>query len=230
MRIIFILCTFIMLQSISAQNTSRVTVFNAEDAKEITIQEESVLRNAIKWNWSLLGRGVFMLNYERELKPWLSVEGGLGLCYQDWMFEASKGIEDILFDSYNDSENAVAIIKPAFEGRVRFYPFQLNDMEGFYCSLGYSRRNYKFETDLEGILYHTGYHINDTQFMVGWQYESWWIDNILADFYLGIGMRGYTYSFIDKSENNASTDSYIIAEETGNNPAFFCGFKLSIPF
>lgn len=225
MKKIFTLVLALVWQLSVAQNTT-VTVFDAEDAEEVVIKNESVLKNAIKWNWSLLTRGVFMLNYERELKPWVSVEGGLGLCYRDFMFE---GMGDVWQSSEVFDETSCTIIKPAIEGRVRFYPFQLNDMEGFYCSLGYLNRNYGTETMIDDVAYESSYKFNESQFLIGWQYESWWLNNILADFYFGVGLRKYKTSSFEEDYADQVT-VYVLNEKEGSVPAVYMGFKLSVPF
>jgi hypothetical protein len=218
---------FVFIGQFSLGQNATVTVFDADDAEEINVESETVLKNAVKWNWSLLARGVFMLNYERELKPWVSVEAGLGLCYRDIMFEGMD--EFLLQDNVMYSDEATAVIKPAVEGRVRFYPFQLNDMEGFYCSLGYLNRNYQTETAIEQETYETTYQFNESQFLIGWQYESWWLNNILADVYFGVGLRGYETSTYESQYANGSTD-YVRVDDKGSKPAFYLGFKLSVPF
>lgn len=216
-------CMVLICNIVTGQN-STVVVFDAEDAQEVNIEKETVLKNAMKWNWSLLSRGVFMLNYERELKPWISLEVGAGLCYRDFIFE---GIDESEF--YDLNESSTAIIKPAFESRVRVYPFLLDDMEGFYCSLAYLKRNYAFENDVDDVIYESSYRFNESQFLVGWQYESFWIDNILADFYFGVGLRNYKTKSYDEDYINGSA-SYLLNEEDGSKPAFYLGWKLTVPF
>ncbi len=219
-----IILFFLFLCQVVIGQNSTVVVFDAQDAEEVNIVSETVLKNAVKWNWSLLSRGVFMLNYERELKPWISLEVGAGLCYRDFIYE---GMEDLWM--YEGDESSTAIIKPAFETRVRLYPFLLDDMEGFYCSLGYINRNYGLETDWNDVIYESSYKFNESQFLVGWQYESFWIDNILADFYFGIGLRNYKLKTYDEEYINGSS-SYLLNEKDGSKPAFYMGWKLTVPF
>jgi len=199
-----------------------VKVFDNEDAKEVSIEKETVLKNAIKWNYSLLTHGEFMINYERELKPWVSFEGGLGLCYKDFIYEGVSTHEE----DFNIFDNQEYQIRPGFEARVRFYPHQLDDMGGFYCALGYINRNYAYDTNVSDVVYHSKYGFNEAQFLIGWQYDSYWFRNVMADLYFGVGMRSYTTDLIGYNEDNVLG----INHDNGKTPVIYLGYKLTVPF
>ncbi len=218
-----LLLILLLTGQVAVSQGATVTVFENEDAESIEILEETVIKNAIKWNWSLLARGVFMLNYERELKSWISVEGGFGLCYRDFL---NSGYEETFGDYSSENEGTVNLIKPAFEARVRFYPFELQDMEGFYCSVGYRNRRYGANVDIEEVHYETSAKYNETQFLVGWQYESYWMNNILTDFYVGVGFKNYE----ENSYEYSNGDHYKPTLDKGNVPTVFLGMKLAVPF
>src|ERR1700722_9966426 len=49
-------------------------------------------KNCIKWNWSVLTRGVFLINYEIYISNNLTAEVGVGICYRDFLFEFTKSV------------------------------------------------------------------------------------------------------------------------------------------
>src|SRR5690242_14058998 len=68
--------------------STKITIFKAEDnPTKMDDKKKVILHNNIKWNWSLLGRGVFLMDYEFLINEKLTGEGGLGLTYRDPVFE-----------------------------------------------------------------------------------------------------------------------------------------------
>jgi len=97
-----------------------------------------------------------------------------------------------LSKKYDESQRtSTANTKSAMQGRVCFYPFQLNDIVGVYCSNCYLNLNYSTENNIDNLDYESAHKFNESQFFVGWQYESFWLYNICADFHLEIGLRNY---------------------------------------
>ncbi len=219
---LIVLSVFCSLTTFS-QQSSTVTVFTDEDTKDLDESGvyESVLHNTLKWNIGMLGRGAFFVEYEREVLKWLSLESGLGITYFD-------AVNFILLDM--DSElGSYSVYEvesgygPAFSVRTRIYPGTITDMEGFYVSLATQARWYNSKTYVQNEAYKTGIAMQDAHFAIGWQQESYLFDEMNVDFYFGVGIRNFEYTYYDRDEMEI-TNAY------ANRPAFIAGIKLGYPF
>lgn len=235
--IIFI-CFFILPRVGFCQNdggATKITIFKPEDAKPVTtgnpadrLQE----KNNIKWNYSLLSRGVFLLNYEFYLNSKLTGEVGAGLTLRDYIFEAFKGQFFLDNYSYGASSN------PGFcgEGGIRFYPKGFDNFEGVFLSPIISYRNYALGSQslssnrTTKTSFVPGYKFLDLQFKFGYQYESIWSEDLYGEIYIGFALRKATVNYLQESYNINNTVIYTPTEakESFAQPLF--GFKIGVPF
>ena len=180
-------------------NSSDSTIVSKFSKENVFVPK--VYKHNVKWNYSLLFRGVFLMNYEFLLKKKITGEVGLGLTYRDLVFEISKNQNN----GYNFGAAIEPIYKPCGEAGFRFYPTGFDNFEGFYLSPMFSYRNYVFSTNKNTSSYSSlpyintinnfnpGYRFLDLQVKLGYQYESifGWGD-FLADFYVGFASRNAT--------------------------------------
>lgn len=233
---IFVSFIIIVIPVISQENGStKITIFKPEDNKptraDIPRQQDL---HCLKWNYFALIRGVFLINYEFQLKKKLSAEIGLGLTYRDLIFEATH-------DSYFNISSYKAKYNFCIEGGVRFYPKDFDSFEGIYFSPMFSYRRYTLTTatDLYSSYQFTntifsfkpGYNLVDLQLRFGYQYESFWYLDLLGDFYVGAGMRNATVNYY-AGVHNATTGGtdYVSTKKQLQFPQLLCGFKICVPF
>lgn len=188
--------------------------------------------NCLKWNWSLLGRGVLAFNYERLISSKLSFELGAGLTYMDFLYEA---VHD--GDGMNgDSKSYDVTLGPYIEGNLRFYPVE-GDLEGFYLSPFIRYRGYNLSTtfDDSGLpansgknSYNSGYNMTDIGFNIGIQRETW-ITGVMVESYFGVA---YRYRVVNNPYvDYVNSNPVVIQEKTSKwIPALTIGFKIGIPF
>jgi hypothetical protein len=182
--------------------------------------------NCLKWNWSLLGRGVFALNYEHLLSTQLSFELGAGLTYRDYFYETGKG-EDGIGESSKDKVD----LGTYFEGNIRFYPGE-GDLEGFYISPFLRYRSYNIQSLIENYstskesYYSNGYKISDVGFNIGVQRESW-LSGVMIDYYFGVAYR----HFVADNSYYDSTKEIVLQEKSDTwQPAITLGCKIGFAF
>lgn len=218
-RTLLFACLLLSMAGYS-QKSSSVTVFTDEDTQAIDNSGtySSVMHNVVKWNIGLLGRGAFFAEYEREIFPMMSIESGLGITYLD-------GVNFIYQDMNGDGSSYYQTpgYGPAVSLRTRFYPSEMNDMEGFYASIAGQARWYNNKTILDSKTYNTGTAMKDVHFALGWQLESYMFDELYYDFYFGVALRSIKEHYVNGTKRK-------VESETINRPAFVLGFKLGYPF
>ncbi len=188
-----------------------------------------VNQNCFKWNWSLLGRGVFAINYERLITSNFSFELGGGLTYRDYMYEAGRGDELFGTGSRSDAKTDKIKLGPYLEGNVRFYPSE-GDLDGFYLSPFVRYRSYNIENMLDNKYYNAGYNMTDIGLNIGIQREVY-SSGVLVDSYFGVAYRNriatMPYSITDY--NNTITTVTTVNTNTWV-PTLTLGFKIGFPF
>ncbi len=218
-----------------AQNgqSTKITVFKPTNGKPENVTKAdslaSIEHNCIKWNYFLLGRGVFMMNYEFLIKGNLTGEIGLGLAYRDFIFEVMKGM-DGNGNSYwaNDGTPTIHLCG---EGGLRYYFTELDNFEGAYVGLSLSYRPYSFPGSPNIGQYGTlipGYNFFDTQFKIGYQYESRYSD-FTYDTYIGFGYRNATLNYYEQSNTNYGV-TYVPQTIHESFPQFLFGAKIGYSF
>ncbi|MBI2271571.1 MAG: hypothetical protein HYU69_14600 [Bacteroidetes bacterium] len=230
MKDIFLISSLLFSQFIFAQ--TKITVFQPSQPIPVNRVDSArfVDRNLVKWNYSLLARGVFLLNYEFYISDKFTGEAGVGLTYRDIVFEMMK--------EGNFLDYGTPVVHLCGEAGIRFYPKDFDNFEGIYLSPMVSYRSYSFEkatnnnTVSSGNVngFKPGYNFLDFQFKFGFQYESLWNLDILGDFYVGFALRNATVSQLVEIQNNNNTTTYQPSTSTTMYPQPLCGFKLGIPF
>jgi len=210
-------------------SSTKITIFQPGGVKAEDEKKPLPNTNLIKWNYSLVTRGVFLMNYEFILTDKLTGEAGVGLTYRDFIFEVMK--YDIITNYKNAKVNFAA------EAALRFYPKGSKNFEGLYLSPGISYRKYSFDAQQQlygnysgySNTFYPGYSFTDIQIKFGYQYESYWIDDLTTDFYIGFGYRNAMTKYYELSSGNYNT---VVAPVTKNDsyPQPLFGFKLGIAF
>gem|GEM_PF-3223020 len=215
--------------------STKITIFKPEDNKPTnvgTLQNNPDL-HCLKWNYSLLTRGIFLMNYEFQFQKKLAAEVGLGITYRDLIFETSHS-------SYFDNTSFKANYNFCGEAGIRFYPRDFDDFEGLYLSPMISYRKYSL-TLQDGYSnnpyintissFSPGYNFVDIQLKFGYQYESLWDDDILGDFYVGVAFRNATINSYSEVHNSTTGGTDYVSTQTKIQfPQLLFGFKIGVPF
>ncbi len=214
--------------TLSAQNNTqpKVVVYKPfVPTEEIDKDKDvKVFDNMMKWNYFMLVRGAFLINYERRLNHKFSAEFGFGPTYRDYIFEAFKTLE-----SNNSDYKPTAKLGLMAEGYIRFYPSD-GDMDGFYVSTGFRARKYNVAVDLQdynGVLTNTKipYNMNEACFTLGYQWEdSFW--GTTSDWYFGVSYETGAYRNIKTDDNN----NEYAEKQNFTTPTILCGWKIGFPF
>jgi len=208
----------------------KITVFQPGGLKTEDTLKPPPSTNLVKWNYCVLSRGVFLMNYEFVLNKKFTVEAGAGLTYRDFIYESVK---NEFLQEYKKPK-----INFAVEGAIRFYAKDHYHFEGVYLSPGISYRKYSFDKQEElygngnyagySYTFYPGYSFVDMQFKFGYQYESWWIDGVTTDFYIGCAYRNATSKYYEVASlnNNSTVISPVTKKESF--PQILFGFKLGV--
>lgn len=216
-------------------SSTKITVFQPGGVKQEDVPKPPPLTNLVKWNYSVTTRGVFLMNYEFVMTERLTCEVGAGLTYRDFIYEATQN--SMLLEYRNPNVNF------AVEGGFRLYPKKHIQFEGIYLSPVVSFRKYSFDPQKElygggnyagyDPSFSPGYSFLDAQFKFGYQYESWWIDDVTTDFYIGFCLRNATAKYYELYELNTffgSSTEIRPVTEADSYPQPLFGFKLGLAF
>jgi TonB family protein len=216
---------------------TKITVFRADAPQKTTAIDSlrGIDKGVIKWNWSYLTRGVFLLNYEFRLHGNFTVELGLGLAYRDFIFEALKAPGEIGFDYFTGQTSPGTNV--CGEAGLRYYPRAFDNFEGVYIEGTLSYRSYTFpnSTDIaaSGSSMVPGYNFFDTQFKFGYVAENWQSD-IVYDFYCGFGLRSASMNYYTSNEVTTSSGNVQTvlspSSKTDSYPQVLFGFKIAFIF
>jgi hypothetical protein len=191
-----------------------------------TKKDIKIDQNCLKWNWTLLGRGIFALNYERLITSTFSFELGAGLTYKDLYFEQWQEAQDEY--SYSAGDNRKIKMGPYLEANLRFYPTE-GDLEGFYISPFFRYRKYNNQSLMsDDNWYSTNYTMNEIGLNFGIQSESW-LTGLMVDSYFGIR---YGNRVMDVPESNYINSGYIVDQVKTKKwmPGIMLGAKIGLPF
>lgn len=198
-------------------------------------------KNALKWNWSLLTRGVFLINYERYIGGNFTIEIGAGLTYRDFLFEFTKSVGGDTIEQFQNSNSTSAFgsasPKMCGEAGLKYYPGGYDNMSGVYLEADVSYRTYVFPSPeyqpvIAGSGYVPGYNFLDEQFKFGYISSSWFSD-VTGEFYIGLGLRNATvntYEDIDYSTYTSTVHAYKPITFHLTYPQALLGFKLDYTF
>jgi hypothetical protein len=227
----FIALMVVMLGVAQQDNSVKISVFKPEEKTSKPVPPPQELQNYIKWNYSLIGRGVFLLNYEKPVAKLFSTEVGVGVTYRDFIFES-------FYDRYTPKfVSQSAGLGFALEGGARFFPAGFDNFEGFFLSPVISFRRYNVPVDeklIQGNSATTlkqGYDFTDLQFKIGYAYESWWFDDIVSEFYAGVAMRYATSRYYTEGSYTPNGQQTLIPNTVNfKYPQFLMGMKIGVPF
>lgn len=209
----------------------KITVFQPGGVKQDDVPKPPPIMNLVKWNYSVVSRGVFLMNYEFILNEKFTAEAGAGISYRDFIYEVAK--REIFLEYRNPNVNF------ALEGSFRFYPKGNKGFDGIYLSPTLSYRKYSFDPQMElygngyagyNSAFNPGYSFMDLQVKFGYQYESWWITDLIVDFYLGFGYRNVTAKYYELSSGSNYSTNITPVTKTDSYPQALLGFKLGIGF
>ncbi len=200
-------------------------------------------KNCFKWNWTLLARGVFEINYEAYIAGNLTAEFGIGITYRDFEFEFTKTLGSTSDTAHvqqyaGDGANYEAGIGYAGDIGLRYYVSGYDNMEGPFLEFALSYRHYTFTNAIyssEAVntpsTFTPGYNFLDGQLKFGYAADNW-VNDIITEFYIGIGVRNLTANLYEYVTPNYVTNTPrtqgITIKETYPQPIF--GFKVGIPF
>ena len=189
--IIFTLLVFAVIFKIEAQT---IIVYGNDTTQQETVLRSIEEKNIVTWNWSMIGRGSLVFEYERKLNDYFTVMAGAGVSFIDFWGALPIFSDD---DDSDFSSNSHGI-KPGWvvEFSPRFFPKQLNGLDGFYIAPLFRSRNYNFKS---GNI--SGKTCNDAAFILGWQVEGGFFDTFNS-FYFGAGC---TWT---KEKNNIQTNNF----------------------
>ncbi len=211
---------------------TKITVFKPEDSNptNAAASKPSNYVNCIKWNYTALGRGVFLMNYERIVQKKISAEVGAGLTFRDFLFEAFRA------SYFEGSDFTNAKFGYALEGGIRLYPKDVNEFEGFFISPMVSYRKYLIPQNTSSAsstqpltTFTPGYNFTDLQFKIGYSYESLWDVDLLGEVYAGVAIRYATVKYYDFDYNNG-VNQYTPTTTKLKLPQLLIGFKFGLPF
>jgi hypothetical protein len=243
-KLLFLLFTSFCLLS-SAQNGATIHVFQPGQQSTVSQAHIDSMRvtdkNCLKWNWSVLTRGVFLIDYEFYISHNFSVEIGAGITYEDFLFEATKNIgnsDTVQQFLTSNSTYSYGTPSPNFcgEAGLRYYPGGFDNLEGFYLEATVSFRKYSYSNPTFSPTISTitpGYTFLDEQFKFGYV-SSHWFSDFVYEFYIGIGVRNVTANMYEGlNEINSSgnvTEYYKPVTLKATYPQPLLGFKLGYPF
>lgn len=239
MRKLLVLPFILLLSNLKAQNgqTTRITVFTPNNGsnrpQEVANNRDSlahIQHNYLKWNYFLLGRGVFMINYEFLITGNLTAEVGAGLTYRDFIFETIKGTEQEGGNSLwaNDGTPAIHLTG---SGGLRYYLGGFDNFNGVFVQADISYRDYSFPNSVSINAYGSnmvpGYTFLDEQFKIGFAHDAFF-DDFTYETYIGVGIRNSVWNYYALDQSTGTT--YIPTTLHTTYPQFLLGATIGYTF
>lgn len=252
-----------------AQNSPiKITIYSSDSAAKSVEQTSTTkfsagsneYQNVLKWNYCLLGRGVFMINYERQIKNNFTFEFGVGMTFADFVFTTYYEMGNLSLRGYppttstsggntiekrlliNPFEESVKTTGFAFEVSPKYY-FDKDEFEGFYLSPYLSYRKYNYALTVMGrdqlgqtttnqfnSLY---YNFLDIGAKGGYQYTFGTSDRMYYDFYVGFAYRNanvMTLLVTTESGFFGGSETYTTFEQSFGLPQAMLGAKIGFAF
>lgn len=240
-KILFIFFIIIYLSSEAQNNGATIHVFHPNQqtsAVATPAHLDSVkhaFKNCLKWNWSVLTRGEFLINYETYITGNLSAELGIGVTYEDFLYEATYNSTSGDFAS--NSAYGSPGVNLGGEAGLRYYLEGFDNLEGVFLEATVSYRAYSYPnasfTPNTGKIV-PGYDFLDYQFKFGYS-SSQWFSDFVTEFYVGIGIRNATVrsyeSVLIQTPNSSSAfEEYEPQTTHVTYPQPLLGFKLGYQF
>jgi hypothetical protein len=207
-------------------NRTSVTVVYSKVEYKRTEKDKSIY-NLIKINPLLVLNGDIPLYYERRIKDRFSIEGGIGFTHMDYIYHSY-----VLYDEYGEEERRA---KPGYSLMVsaKFYPSSYTKaLDEFYFGPEIRFRRYNTEVEDCETTSFSGYlpeyrMVTDFKITVG--YITYLTDEVILDFYGGIGMRSRNVS-LAYCDHTSLNPIMIYDNYTDMVPLFSAGIKLGFGF
>jgi hypothetical protein len=262
MRHFFLGCCLLLGWYAYAQAPIKITIYGADSTGKTqhventnSSKSDAGLKNLLKWNYTLLGRGAFVLNYERHIANKFTFEFGGGITYSDFIFTTYYEIGSMYRRGYtpvnssngssqhlllNPFENSIKGTGFAIETSPKMY-FEKDEFEGFYVSpyLAFRKYNYSVTAEDRGAFgmgnvtrnFDLSYTHSDFGFKLGYQYYFSDIENLYYDFYFGLTYRKATVNtlMVTEDQSQYSTTHTPYTQQFGY-PAILFGAKLGLAF
>ena len=205
----------ILMCNVAFSQEPRVITFDSEQEKNSNNNSE---KNIIKISLFEIISGDFPLYYERVLSDKFSLEGSVGITFGDYI--GGLFLDD--FSSIDNSSNSNYGF--SFSASLRFYPIEI--LEEFYIAPEFKYRKYNWEreySDMSGIS--NLYAENRTYAMprINLGYSFFYDNQLIFDYYVGIGMNNITENRYDYETNN-------ISESKLRRPRVHIGLKIGYVF
>jgi hypothetical protein len=211
---------FLLLLTVSFSLAAQtVVVYDAFDAST-TIKPENAKRdkNFVQWDIFALGRGAFVLDYERKINNYLGIQVAAGPTFLDLSLDGL----DQLFESDVNYKAGLYV-----GGALKIYPKEMFDFEGVYVSPTVRYRTYKRQ--YSGETDFLTKKVTDFALIVGYQYESW--SYVTWNWFAGFGWSlKNSVDRIEEWDNNSNSYSVSYEPVKKNGPLFIIGTSLGFTF
>jgi hypothetical protein len=204
-----------------------VTVTYSKIQYKKTVRDKN-FRTIVKINPLLIFNGDIPFYVERRIRDKISIEGSIGFTYTDYIAQY------LLIDENDIYEDRFGKLGYSFAGALKFYPSNYTRaLDEFYC--GPEIRYRRYNTEVADINSSSGiparlpeYRIL-TDFKMTFGYISYITDNVILDFYGGIGIRHrdiyqaeLDYYMSTQQLNFVHTDDFV--------PTLSAGVKFGVAF
>lgn len=207
-----LLFTGILLSfQVYGQNEPRVVTFKSD---ENNIENNHLEQNILKLSLFEYFSGDFALYYERALGDMFGLEMSLGATLYDIIGNI------VLFDEIGTEDKELKY-GLSYSFALRFYPVDL--FEEFYVSAEYKFRKYNWNQNY----YDFGIHEETLKYSIprlNFGYTSFYDNNLLFDYFLGIGVNTITSERYDYDSDSVTT------EQLNPRPKFHIGLKVGYAF
>lgn len=196
--------------NLKAQNEPRVVTFKSEETNKDNLNsEQNILKLSILEYFS----GDFALYYERAVGDMFGLEMSLGVTVFDYV---GSIFDDFLYD-YDEKIFQYGL---SYSLSLRFYPIDLFDE--FYVAPEYKFRRYKWKREYFSGDVEESRKLSLPRLNIGYSY--FYDNNLLFDYFVGIGLNNETRERFDVNDNQVFT------EELNPRPRFHVGFKIGYAF
>lgn len=209
---------------VDTSNTARVRIFNSDQYFSPVSDQ---YKHAIKINPLLIAFGDIPVYYEHRISTKLSLEGSLGLTMRNYM--AALTDDDML----REKDQNLSTFGYSTRIALRFYPSSSDDaIIGYYFAPEIMYRKYNNTVnEFDNGISTTTVDLKKTQmdYKLIFGYQDYFDNNILIDYYLGVGVRKI-YEEKGSYDYNSSLNNLEIEKVSGYVPAATLGVKLGFGF
>lgn len=214
--------------TIQQNNQPRVVVFNSPSSVAKKKKKASEL-NVVKLNVFSIFAGDIAMHYERKLADKISVEAGTGVTLRDFLAAAVSA------DDYNDINQGSSqdyrrdyLLGYSFNVGLRVYPS--GAMEEFYFMPDFRFRKYNSEYIPDGAVTGVKEFVKMSDYKMNIGYVNYIDDNIILDYYVGIGIRKKVSSVYGTTEKYDPNLGYYTEEGLIYKDRFVPAITLGLKF